>query len=661
MEIFGDIELINMSFHLSNLSIEDLGKFKFKNIKEAYSDFLKISGLKEIVILEKCNCVEIFAFADSEIDIVYKLLDVWKKHAINFDESKSGTLQIRKNRSAISHLFATACGLKSVLLGDAQVLGQVRDAAKISKENDAIGVVLDNLFSHARIVDDRVKKETTIHQGYTSLGRIAGEIVTAHVKDKSAPVALLGFGAIGEIAFNKLVGDGFTNITICNRNLENLKFKDINIKFLPFEERYALLNNMHAVICCVGINNFIITKDALPPEINKELLLIDLGNPPNVSPDVPLNIINLDKIKMQSRTNFEARKEDIDQVENVIDEELFVFLNKLKKIFTELKIRDNMRNFSLNLSDDKNKSIFLFRDRVFKYLRDFLREKEFVEVQTPMITATATDPIRTPEGELFTLDWFGKKAYLRQSNQLYKQALVISGLNNVFELGPMWRAEERVTKRHLCESWVLDIETTNISSHRELMCFLENLIIYVINKLNKDDAELLYKLNVILPKVKKPFHTISYLQAVKMLKANGIDIKYGEDIGVLREKVLFEILNEKRPAELFFIEHYPNTVKKFYVKNIEGNLTNTFDLIFKGWELCSGAQRETNLEKIKAGLAKMGLNESKYNFYLSLFKENVPEHGGFGFGVDRFIAKLLNFDDVRKVVLFPRDQERLIP
>ena len=285
-------------------------------------------------------------------------------------------------------------------------------------------------------------------------------------------------------------------------------------------------------------------------------------------------------------------------------------------------------------------SLTLERSKIISSIRKYLDSCKFVEIFSPKLLSVLSDPVRGNKSEGISVNLENGISYLAQSDQNYKQMAVISGLEKVYEIGFYWRDNrEGKTERHLNEFMCLDIEIKDVNSELELMNILENIIKNTLleNKpLNKD------------LKIYWPIPIVTYDEAVKILQDNNIGITWGEDIAYVREKELGKILRKEK-GDLFFIHKYPSVVKKFYTEKYEDTrYTKTFDLIFCGWEICSGAVRQTDIKKIEKGIDELGLNKKDYAFYLDLFRNTPPKHGGFGFGIDRFIAILegsLNIHD----------------
>ncbi len=293
---------------------------------------------------------------------------------------------------------------------------------------------------------------------------------------------------------------------------------------------------------------------------------------------------------------------------------------------------------------NNKKEILKYMDDVLFFFRSYLRSKDFVEILTPKLVPVATDPIRGTKKEIFIVFSTNgqKRGLLAQSPQMFKQMAVCYGLQRVYEICPTWRDNVEKTERHNDEFWTIDVEMAGISTEDQLMTFLGNMIKCVSDRIFK-------KYHLKIGDVKYPIPVILYDDAISLLNDNGINIKWGEDIGPDREKKLANLL-KNTVGDMFFIKKYPKSVKKFYIKSYDDDnkYKHAFDLIFKGWEISSGGIRETNIKIIIEKMEEFGVNPRDYMFYLKVLEENPTNHGGFSLGFDRFIAKSLNIDNINK-------------
>ncbi len=326
------------------------------------------------------------------------------------------------------------------------------------------------------------------------------------------------------------------------------------------------------------------------------------------------------------------------------------------KIETNLDKR--LDNRFIDLRNPKIAAIFKIRDKICTAIREYLEKNNFIEMQTPKIVGAGAEG----GSSLFNLDYFGKKAYLSQSQQLYKQTMLIAGFDRVYEIGPSFRAEKSHTRRHISEFTQLDVELAFIEDEGDILEVQENLVSHVIKEINKNCKKELEKLDIKIETPKTPFPRVSYEEALEFLKEAGEDVKEGEDIGIKEEKKLGKIIKEKYSSDFYFITKFPWNLEvcKFYWMR-DGKCGRGADLEYKGQELTSGSQREHRYKELIKQIKEKNLNVKDFEYYTYPFRFGAPPHGGFGLGIDRFVMYILDLKNIREAVLFPRDTERLTP
>ena len=314
----------------------------------------------------------------------------------------------------------------------------------------------------------------------------------------------------------------------------------------------------------------------------------------------------------------------------------------------------------LDVRNRKISSIFVFESWVAKNFRDYLIEKGFVEIFTPKIVSTGTEG----GAEVFPVIYFGKEAYLAQSPQFYKQLAVISGLERVFEIGPVFRAEASHTVRHLAEFHGLDFEMGYINSVDDVMDTVEGFFRRIVEKA-KDDGYIkqvreFFNLDVSIP---ERIPRISIREAYKILEKYDKHLPYGSDLDTESERFLGDYAKKEYNSDFVFITEYPWKVRPFYAmrKQDDDQWTYSFDLLFRGLEVATGGQREHRYDMLIKNLKDKGLDEKKFKFYLDFFKDGTPPHGGVGLGLERIVKQFLNLDNVREARFLPRDTERITP
>ena len=370
----------------------------------------------------------------------------------------------------------------------------------------------------------------------------------------------------------------------------------------------------------------------------------------NISRESVIAVSGLCQKSDKARNGYEILPEEL-EILSVAETPLP--LGVVDKIESELETR--LDNRFIDIRKIEVQAIFKIRNQVINAVHHYLRPQNFIEIHTPNIIASSS------EGgtDVFKLKYFEKEAFLAQSPQLYKQMMMATGLDRVYEIAWYFRAEEHNTRRHLNESTAVDLEMAYISSEEEIMKVLENLVYQMWKKAIecKDELEVLKK-TVNLPKL--PFKRVEYDEAIKKLNANDCDISWGEDLGTEEEKLLGNIL-KKDNHEFYFITKYPLEAKPFYTMPKGKKHSRSFDLACKGVEMASGSQRIHNYDLLKDRIMKCDLDPEDFESYLKAFRYGMPPHGGFGFGIERFLMELLDIKNIRECILFPRDRTRLTP
>jgi nondiscriminating aspartyl-tRNA synthetase len=327
-------------------------------------------------------------------------------------------------------------------------------------------------------------------------------------------------------------------------------------------------------------------------------------------------------------------------------------LDTTGKVGAELDTRLDAR--FMDLRTERTKHIFIVRSLTLKAIRAFFDERGLIEINTPKIVSAATEGGTA----LFPISYFEREAFLNQSPQLYKQILMASGFDRVYEIAPIFRAEEHDTTKHLNEATSVDVELAFVSD-KEVMALLEELIAFVYSRVVDYPGLPKLKVNLEVPAI--PFRRITYAEAIELLSGEGERIEWGEDLGTSAERTLGKII-----GELYFITDWPCAIKPFYaqpadVEGKSGDICKAFDLMHPRLELSSGSQRVYSYELLKRQIESKGLSADSFEFYLDAFRYGMPPHAGWGLGVERLLMSMLEVENIRDVVLFPRDRRRLAP
>lgn len=319
------------------------------------------------------------------------------------------------------------------------------------------------------------------------------------------------------------------------------------------------------------------------------------------------------------------------------------------KVPVELDVRLNYRY--IDLRRIQTAAIFKIESTILNSFRQFFYDQGFNEIRPSSIVAEATEG----GAELFELKYFESKAFLAQSPQLYKQLAIIGGLDKVFMVMPIYRAEKSNDTYHLNEVTQMDIEI-GFADHNDAISLLGKTLVKIISDVRSKNVSDLEALNVDLkvPKVT----TVTYSEVVEGLKAHGEDIKFGSDFSREHELKIGELF-----GEAVIVTEYPTAVRAFYSMPKEGNpeLSNSFDLIYKGLEISSGAQRIHMPEMLIQAIRKKGLDPKNFDFYINAFRCGAPPHAGWSIGMERLAMRITNSQNIRECAMFPRDRKRLSP
>ena len=310
----------------------------------------------------------------------------------------------------------------------------------------------------------------------------------------------------------------------------------------------------------------------------------------------------------------------------------------------------------LDLRKPKNLLIFRIWTDMESAMREYWLSHGFIQIYTPKFVAGATES----GAELFSLDYFGKKASLAQSPQFYKQMAMAAGFERVFEIGPVFRANKSHTTRHDTEFTSVDIEVSYIESHEDIMKIEEEWMTHIIKRIKEKYGEQIkesFGAEVIVPKL--PFPRITMKDALALLNKEYKHACSG-DLDPEGERLLCEHFKKKEGHEFVFVKDWPIEVRPFYHMR-ENECSKSYDLLWKGMEITTGAQREHRHEILKKQAKEKKVPIEGIKEYLEFFKYGCPPHGGYGLSPTRVLMLMLEIKNVREVTFLPRDTERLNP
>jgi aspartyl-tRNA synthetase len=315
----------------------------------------------------------------------------------------------------------------------------------------------------------------------------------------------------------------------------------------------------------------------------------------------------------------------------------------------------------LDLRRPDRRLIFEVQTTAEHAMREFWRRENFIEIHTPKLMGSASES----GAELFKVEYFDRTAYLAQSPQFYKQMAMAAGFGRVFEIGPVFRANPSFTSRHDTEFTSVDTEIAWIDSHEDVMDFQERWLAHVlavVKDVHGEEIERTFGSELIVPAV--PFPRVTLEHAKELLREGGHDAPGPQhDLDPPSERALSAIIKEKHGNEFAFVTDYPTSVRPFYHMRYPDRptVTKSFDLLWRGIELTTGAQREHRYEQLLAQAEEKGVDTPPIQYYLDFFRFGAPPHGGFGFGLTRLLMQMLGQDNVREVTFLYRGPHRLEP
>lgn len=320
---------------------------------------------------------------------------------------------------------------------------------------------------------------------------------------------------------------------------------------------------------------------------------------------------------------------------------------------------DNILKYrSLSLRNPNILDIFKVQSTVVQAFREYVVDQGFTEIFSPKIVPQGAEG----GSNVFKFDYFGKTAFLAQSPQLYKQMMVGTGLERVFETGHAYRAEEHDTARHLNEYLSLDLEMGYIDSMHDIMDLEEEMMRHIFDRVQSKNGDILERRGVVIPQFTSipriPLDDLKEILASRYNKR----IPEGKDIDPEGERLAADYAKQEFGSDLIFMTKYPVSVRPFYaMPSPDGVLTESFDMLLRGLEVTTGGQRIHQYEDMLSAMNKNGINPDNFEGYLQAYKYGMPPHGGLGIGAERLTARILDIANVKEASLFPRDKKRFSP
>ena len=377
----------------------------------------------------------------------------------------------------------------------------------------------------------------------------------------------------------------------------------------------------------------------------------------------------IDNLTLESTVKITGKLLDSPKVKlngmEIIPTNIIVTSKSLGELPIDIKKKDNSLRETrldwrfLDLRRNDNKLLFECQTFIERKMREYWYNHGYMEIHTPKISASSAES----GAEMFKLDYFGEKACLSQSPQFYKQMTMASGFNKVFEIGPVFRAENSHTSYHATEIEMVDCELSWIDSYLDVMKEEEEWIKYFMSALKEEYGEKIKEVfNVEVSDISNDFPRITF-EEVKNIMKN--EYKYtGEkedDLDRHEEELICKYAKKKYKSDFVFVTNFPYSARSFYVMRDAEGVTQTYDLLFKGIEITSGAQREHRYDILKKQIEEKGIDPKDLEFYLDFFKYGCPPHGGFGVGLARILMRIFEIDNIREATLIYRGPTRLNP
>ncbi len=370
-----------------------------------------------------------------------------------------------------------------------------------------------------------------------------------------------------------------------------------------------------------------------------------------------------DEKKDEKKEETEEKKDEKEDKKKKKKEKKEKKEEKKDKLEIVVKMNTRLDNRVFDLRVPTTQAIFKLQAGVSHLFREYLESKNFIEIHSPKLIGGASEG----GSNVFKFKYFNQDACLAQSPQLYKQMCIISDFKRVYEIGPVFRAENSFTSRHLCEFTGLDIEMEIKDHYFEVLDILGELFYYIFNGLKTRYAKELEIINeqypfeplILTPQVLK----LPWDEGMKLLSENGYKQDYNDDLDTENEKALGKLVREKYKTDFYILYRYPKSARPFYTMpdpEDEG-FTNSYDAFIRGEEVLSGAQRIHDYDLLLAKVKEKGINPDTLSDYLNSFKLGAPAHGGAGIGLERVVKLYVGLGNIKKCVLFPRDPKRLKP
>ncbi|KAG8928058.1 aspartate--tRNA ligase dps1 [Tulasnella sp. 418] len=331
--------------------------------------------------------------------------------------------------------------------------------------------------------------------------------------------------------------------------------------------------------------------------------------------------------------------------------------------FNRVLLDTRLNNRVVDLRTPTNQSIFVLQAAVTRLFREYLESQNFIEIRSPKLQGAATES----GASVFKVSYFKTQAFLAQSPQLAKQMAIAADFERVYEIGPVFRAENSFTHRHMTEFTGLDLEMAIEEHYHEVVDVLDNMLQHIFKGLTKDYAKEIAVIQKQFPadnfKWKEPTLRLNWKDGLAILKEGGVDLDEFEDLSTENERLLGKLVREKYDTDYYILDKFPLAVRPFYTMPDANDprYSNSYDFFMRGEEILSGAQRIHDPALLTERMVASGVDPNTMKGYLDAFKLGAPPHGGGGIGLERVVMLFLKLNNIRRASMFPRDPRRLEP
>ncbi|KAJ1308460.1 hypothetical protein OPQ81_004164 [Rhizoctonia solani] len=322
-----------------------------------------------------------------------------------------------------------------------------------------------------------------------------------------------------------------------------------------------------------------------------------------------------------------------------------------------------LNNRVLDLRTQTSQSIFIIQSAVTDLFRQSLQAQGFIEIHSPKLQGAATES----GASVFKVDYFKGKAFLAQSPQLAKQMAIGADFERVYEIGPVFRAENSLTHRHLTEFTGLDLEMTIEEHYHEVVDVLDNMLLHIFNGLKTKFSADIEAVRKVFPSTEftwlEKTLRLQWKDAIALLRENGVEIGDFDDIDTATEKLLGKLVKDKYNTDYYILDKFPLALRPFYTMPdpVDPRYSNSYDFFMRGEEILSGAQRVHDPKLLEKRMVEVGIDPKDMEGYLDGFRMGISPHGGGGIGLERVVMLFLKLGNIRNASLFPRDPKRLEP